>query len=399
VAEYRRAMGRRITFRSLRWRTVAVLGVAGLVVASSAIAAVATARHWRPHTRSVASAQHAVPSTRRPAPPRMTRTPSWSPSGQEDSQAEKPRHRPRYPSPTATPSVPVIPLPPTDERSPTGEAPTPPPPSTPTASVTPPAGDRWKPAVGTTWQWQLAGTTDLSANVGMFDLDLFDTSAATVSAVHAKGAKAVCYMETGAWESYRPDAPSYPSAVLGKAMDGYPNERYVDIRQVVTLRPLIQARLDLCKEKGFDGVEPDIDDSVVDVGASGIGFPVSYADQIAFNTMVAQEAHKRGLAIGLKNGTFGDGAARFVTDMEPLVDFAVNEECMAAGKVCPVLKTLVAKGKPVFHTEYLSDYSGSSTSSYSAALIAYCPVTKALGFSSILKDASSSLTAWRMACP
>ncbi len=90
----------------------------------------------------------------------------------------------------------------------------------------------------------------------MFDLDLFSTDAATVAAVHAKGAKAVCYMETGAWESYRPDASSYPLLVLGKTMGGYPDERYVDIRQLSILRPIIAARLDLCKQKGFDGSSP-----------------------------------------------------------------------------------------------------------------------------------------------
>jgi hypothetical protein len=233
----------------------------------------------------------------------------------------------------------------------------------------------------------------------MFDLDLFSVDAATVAAVHAKGAKAVCYMETGAWENYRPDASSYPSSILGKTMGGYPNERYVDVRQLSILRPIIAARLDLCKQKGFDGVEPDIDDSVVDVGASGIGFAATYADQIAFNAMVSEEAHARGLAIGLKNGTFGDNITQFVNDMEPLVDFAVNEECMASGKVCSALSVLVKVGKPVFHTEYLNDYSGASTSNYASALNSFCPSTKALGFSSILKDASSSLSAWRQACP
>jgi endo-alpha-1,4-polygalactosaminidase (GH114 family) len=233
----------------------------------------------------------------------------------------------------------------------------------------------------------------------MFDLDLFDTSAATVAAIHAKGAKAVCYLETGAWESYRPDASSFPAAVLGRAMSGYPDERYVDIRQIATLQPILAARLDLCKQKGFDGVEPDIDDSVPDVGAAGIGFPATYADQIAFNTMVANQAHARGLAIALKNGTFGSAPDTFVKDMQPLVDFAVNEECWASGPVCSSLEVFVTNGKPVFHTEYLKDYPGASATDTAPALDAYCSRTTALRFSSILKDASATLSAWRAACP
>lgn len=278
--------------------------------------------------------------------------------------------------------------------------------SAPAAPASGSAGSWWHPAVGTSWQWQLSGTLDLSYSVGVYDVDLFDTSAAQVEAIHAKGARAICYLETGAWEDYRPDAGRYPSSVLGKPVGGYPAERYVDLRQLAVLRPIIAARLDLCAQKGFDGVEPDIDDSVPDVGAAAIGFPVSYADQLAFNRMVAEDAHARGLAIGLKNGTFGDDPAAFVADMQPLVDFAVNEECAADG-VCGVLSVLTAHGKPVFHTEYLNDYaagasakgSASATSAAAQILAKFCPVTQGLRFSSILKDASASLSAWRAACP
>jgi len=260
----------------------------------------------------------------------------------------------------------------------------------------PAAGGWWHPAAGLSWQWQLSGSVDLSVPAAVYDLDGDDTDAATVAAVHARGARAVCYLETGAWESYRADAGSYPSSVLGRAMGGYPDERYVDLRRLDVLRPIIGRRLDTCRRKGFDGVEPDIDDAAVDVGAAGIGFPVTYADQLAFDAMVAHEAHARGLAIGLKNGT---ASARLVADVEPLVDFAVNEQCAASGTVCGELRVFVAHGKPVFHAEYLSDYPGSSTASPSGALNAFCPPTRALGFSSILKDSSDALAAWRAPCP
>jgi len=126
---------------------------------------------------------------------------------------------------------------------------------------------------------------------------------------------------------------------------------------------------------------------------------VTYADQIAFNTMVANDAHTRGLAIGLKNGTFGTDITQFTSDMQPLTDYAVNEECAASDNVCGVLATFTHHGKAVFHTEYLDDYAGASTTNYQQVLQAFCPSTKALGFSSILKDASASLSAWRVACP
>jgi hypothetical protein len=294
--------------------------------------------------------------------------------------------------PTSTPPVTVLPT----TSIPVTSAPTT---SLPTTTTTLPTGSWWKPVKGTTWQWQLSGTLDLSSNVQVYDIDGFDATAADVAAIHTKGAKAICYIETGSWENYRPDANAYPASVLGKTMGGYPDERYVDLRATGVLRPILDARLDMCKAKGFDAIEPDIDDSFTDVGASGIGFPVTYADQIMFNKMVADDTHARGMAIALKNGVFGDNPAQFVKDMEAIADFAVEESCQSAGKVCGSLKVFADHNKAVFHAEYLVDYSGSSKTNNQAALDSFCPVTKLLGFSSILKDASETLSAWRIACP
>jgi hypothetical protein len=272
-------------------------------------------------------------------------------------------------------------------------------PATATGSTTTGGGSYYHPPAGASWQWQLTGTIDLSYSVDIFDIDLFDADNATVAAIHAKGAKAVCYMETGAWENYRPDQGSYPSSVLGGAVSGYPDERYVDIRQLAILRPILDARLDMCKSKGFDGVEPDIDDSFVDVGATAIGFPVTYADQLAFNKAIADDAHARGLAIALKNGVFGamGSSGQFVNDMEPMVDFAVEESCAING-VCPVLQPFTAHGKAVLHTEYLDEY-GATMANYQMVLDMFCPATKPLGLSSILKTSSATLDGWRKACP
>ncbi|MGZ6961348.1 MAG: endo alpha-1,4 polygalactosaminidase, partial [Ilumatobacteraceae bacterium] len=95
---------------------------------------------------------------------------------------------------------------------------------------------------GTSWQWQLGGNAidetvlDKVANPKkMFDVDLFTTSSSTIDHLHAKGITVICYMETGAWESYRPDAAQYPDGVLGQGVDGYPDERFVDIRQISVL--------------------------------------------------------------------------------------------------------------------------------------------------------------------
>jgi hypothetical protein len=243
-------------------------------------------------------------------------------------------------------------------------------PTTPTPPPNPTG--RWVPKAGESWQYQLTGTVDTKVDASVFDIDGADNSAAVVAALHAAGKKAVCYLSAGSWEDWRPDAASFPASVRGKGLDGWPGEQWLDVRQLGTLRPLMAARFDTCKAKGFDGVEPDN----VDGYSNDTGFPLSASDQIAYNTMLAELAHARGLAIGLKNDV------EQVPQLVGSFDFAVNEECSRYNE-CAALKPFIAAGKPVFHVEY-----GSSTS--------FCAATKTLGFSSILKKLR--LDAWRQPC-
>jgi hypothetical protein len=68
----------------------------------------------------------------------------------------------------------------------------------------------WVPPQATTWQWQLTTPVDQSVDAQMYDIDLFENSEAVVSALHAQGRHVVCYLNAGAWESWRPDAAAFP---------------------------------------------------------------------------------------------------------------------------------------------------------------------------------------------
>src|SRR4051794_25325509 len=191
--------------------------------------------------------------------------------------------------------------------------------------------DRWVPGTMSPWQWELGHPLDLASAKDMgtgvkdaagkpapdpvlYDIDGFDNPPATVAALHAEGKHVVCYVETGAWEDYRPDAAQYPASVLGNAMDGYPSERYVDIRSEAVVA-IVKARIRMCAEKGFDAIEPDIDDSYQE----STGFPITQADNVKFNTTIAEYAHGLGLSIALKNGY----EPAFAAAMEPVVDFVL----------------------------------------------------------------------------
>ncbi|MDX9863494.1 MAG: endo alpha-1,4 polygalactosaminidase [Anaerolineaceae bacterium] len=237
--------------------------------------------------------------------------------------------------------------------------------------------DIWQPAVGSTWQWQLSGAFDSSVEAQVYDLDLFDTPASTVKALHTQGAHVICYLNAGSWEDWRPDAADFPEEVIGRKYSGWPGERWLDIRRMDVLAPIMEARLDLCAAKGFDGVEPDN----VDGYGAATGFPLSEVDQLAYNAWLANAAHQRGLAIGLKNNP------EQALDLLPYFDFAVTEDYFDQGW-CGKMSPFIEQGKPVFAAEYTDS---------GAALDEICPQAGALQFSLILKR--RGLDAWRAECP
>lgn len=235
-------------------------------------------------------------------------------------------------------------------------------------------GAIWLPAASATWQWQLTGTIDQTVAAQMFDVDLFDTPATTVSSLHALGHKVVCYVSAGSYEDWRPDAAQFPAAVKGMGLSGWPGEQWLDVRQWDALRPLIEARMDLCRSKGFDGIELDN----VDGYQNDTGFPLTANDQLTFNRALAASAHARGLSVGLKNDL--DQVAALVGNF----DWALNEECFTYDE-CDQLHPFVAAGKAVFNVEY------------TLTTDQFCAQAHTLGFNSMSKHLN--LDAYRIPCP
>ncbi|WP_433082019.1 endo alpha-1,4 polygalactosaminidase [Dactylosporangium sp. CA-052675] len=229
---------------------------------------------------------------------------------------------------------------------------------------------RWQPAVGLTWQMQFSGKLDTSVKAQVYDIDGADSTKAQVAALHKAGRQVVCYVDAGSYENWRADAGKYPASVRGKALDGWPGEQWLDVRNWTVLRPILAARLADCKAKGFDAVDPDNMDGY----SNDSGFPLTAADQLTFNRRVADLAHGLGLAVGLKNDLDQ------VKALQPAFDFAVNESCREYGE-CGQLKPFIAAGKPVFHVEYSA---------------AECPTPASLRFSNIRKNLN--LNAFRADC-
>jgi hypothetical protein len=191
-----------------------------------------------------------------------------------------------------------------------------------------------------TWQWQLQGELDTTYDVDVYDVDLFDTDATTIADLQAAGRIVVCYFSAGSYEGWRGDADEFADAALGATLDGFDDERWLDVRDP-SVRVVAEARLDLAAERGCDGVEPDN----VDGYTNDTGFDLSGDDQLAFNRFLAHAAAERGLLIGLKNDLDQ------IPDLVDVFDFAVNEQCHEFDE-CEVYTAFTDLNRPVFNAEY-----------------------------------------------
>ena len=158
------------------------------------------------------------------------------------------------------------------------------------------------------WYWQLQGALKMGEPVDAYDVDGFETSAAQVERADAQGrARDLLHRRR-----HRRGLPArlrrVPGSVLGRA-NGWPGERWIDIRQLAVLEPIMSARFQMCHKKGFDAVEPDN----IEAYANRSGFPITAQQQLTYNQWVAEEVHSLGMAVLQKND------AQQSRELEPLL--------------------------------------------------------------------------------
>jgi hypothetical protein len=161
-----------------------------------------------------------------------------------------------------------------------------------------------------------------------------------VRRLHRAGKHVICYIDAGTWERWRPDASRFPGQALG-GPNGWPGERWLDVRQAA-VRRLIAARLrEQCQRKGFDAVEPDN----IDEYQARSGFTITATEQLGYNEWLARSAHGLGLAVFQKNDPAQ--AAR----LQPDFDGVLSEQCRQYSE-CGAYTPYLRAGKPVLDAEY-----------------------------------------------
>lgn len=244
--------------------------------------------------------------------------------------------------------------------------------SQPSTPFPPPPGNNtsgtfWRPTAGMAWEIVLEyALNDTSANVPVYDIDLFTNPASTMTSLHAQNRGVICYFSAGSYEDFRPDSSKFKKSDYANALDGWPGEYWLNTNSS-NVRSIMTSRLDLAVSKGCDGVDPDN----VDGYDNDSGFSLTPADAENYMSFLASEAHSRGLAIGLKN------AGKIVNATLDMMQWQVNEQCVQYQE-CDLFRPFLDAGKPVFHIEYPDETPRVSTASI-------CGDGEAQGFSTVLK--------------
>lgn len=236
----------------------------------------------------------------------------------------------------------------------------------------------WQFEPGMTWQWQLTGKLNLSYDVEMYDVDLFDTTQEELDNLRKSHRLIICYMSAGTWENWRPDAHSFSNDSLGNSLDRWPGERWVDIRHP-EVRRIMSSRIELAAQRGCDGIEPDN----IDGYSNENGLGLTAEDQLHYNIWLTIEAHSRNLSIGLKNDV------EQIDQLESHFDWAMSESCLKYHE-CHYFKRFLQNNKAVFHVEYMKRKSRAQQ-----LKTIVCQETPK-GFSTLIKH--RNLSQWSLAC-
>jgi len=209
-----------------------------------------------------------------------------------------------------------------------------------------PRASSWTPQVGEKWQIILSGNPEVSGGLvpedaTVWDLDLFNADAETISSIKSQGKGVICYFSAGTSEPDRPDLGGLDSSNKGAELPDWPGENWLDIRSDNVVQ-IMTARIQTAAQKGCDAVDPDNMDGYSNENGGGFSNPLTQEDSVAFFQKMADAAQQSGLLIGLKN------AEEIIPSVSNIAQFAVNEECASTGD-CSAYDSF---GKPVYHIEY-----------------------------------------------
>ncbi len=215
---------------------------------------------------------------------------------------------------------------------------------------------RLPPAGEVAWDWQIGASSDSDIRVApglrLIDVDGFEVSAARIAELRKQGLYTVCYIDAGSYEPGRPDSDRYPASLKIQQDPDWPAEYFLDVTDIFkpnsVLASILTDRMRMCRDKGFDALEPDNLQNDENVR----GGRITTQQQIDFNGWIADQAHALGLAVFQKNGPdkilLKDRTGKMMVEK---FDGILNEECQPYGE-CGPLAEYTRRGKLALNVEY-----------------------------------------------
>ena len=238
----------------------------------------------------------------------------------------------------------------------------------------------WQPPSATSWFIDLSESFSpdcIRPNITAYDIDLFANNLSLFHIIDSQR-KSICYFSAGSYEDWRPDAAKFTKQDYGKPLEGWEGEFWEDTRSQ-NVRNIVLSRLDMAKSKGCNAVDPDN----IDPYDNDNGLDLTQDDAVDYVKFLADAAHQRGMAMGLRNG------ADIIDQVLDSVQFSVNEQSVQY-KECDDYRPFVDANKPVFHIEYPDQMDAS-------AVEIICKDQSTRGFSTIIKH--MNLDAFSIDCP
>lgn len=235
------------------------------------------------------------------------------------------------------------------------------------------------------WDWQLSasnkeieqqmvgeGGKRFSKGLNLLDIDGFNIEAQTVKKLKEQGIYMVCYLNVGSYEPWRSDSKEYSKDLFLQDDPDWPGEVFLNVKEAFEpnseLAKILRKRIQMCKDKGFDAIEPDNLQNHENTSGT-----LTEQDQVNFNTWFADQVHEAGMAVFQKNGPdlvmLKDSQGRRMVDV---FDGILNESC-AKYDECAALAEYVKRGKLALDVEYEES-------------LLKCDLAKKYGFNMMYKD-------------
>jgi len=212
---------------------------------------------------------------------------------------------------------------------------------------------QWKEVPGeSSWEWilpteELPGTPP---EVDYLGLDGLDVASSYVAAAADQGSSSWCYLSVGSVEDWRDDYEDLVAlddaerdagreGIIGNEYSGWAGEWWLNVGAYELFMPIMEARLDVCADKGFALVE--YDNMGIDPDS---GFNTSQADVEEYVEALLQATNDRGMGGIHKNATN-------LVHLEPGFDALLLESCVL-WDFCGEAQPYLDSGKPVWNAEY-----------------------------------------------